>query len=438
MTIYIITDIKKYNWLSYIIEEFLRIEKAKFNIKICSKLEEIEDPKFALEYSEKNKSDFPWIKKQVSSKYDFIKLNEKYICEQTVHNENSSLFSFDIFWNIFLQMSRLEEFEFSQNGGSIQSYQARHPRNQKLSFSYPSVNILFNEFKNILKTNWPVNFEEISKPLIELSHDLDYISKTLPLRLKQTAFNGINIFRNIQKPSKSIYYLKRSFSFLFSNPSYWCFDYWREIETRYNQKSIFYVYSKTEGFGIKNWLLDPLYDISKNNQLQIELKKLIDKGFEIGLHGSFNSANSIELLKTEKEKLENALEINISKTRQHWLRYYESETPSIHEKLFNVDSTVGFNDSIGFRSGIASQYRPYNHKEERAYQYLITPQIIMDSNLFDYNVGDEEMILQKSFDLLDKLAKVNNAHVSISWHPRTCSPDYNWHNAYERILERYF
>ena len=135
--------------------------------------------------------------------------------------------------------------------------------------------------------------------------------------------------------------------------------------------------------------------------------------------------------------MEEKLKIEIKKNRQHWLNYDELLTPEIHEKLFEVDSTIGWNDRIGFRASIASKYRPYNHLQNKPYNFFIIPQAIMDSNIYDYGYGEEDDKINKSIDIINICKKLKNTEFSISWHPRTLSKDYNWLKGYKAILDKF-
>ena len=183
---------------------------------------------------------------------------------------------------------------------------------------------------------------------------------------------------------------------------------------------------------MKQWLLDPSYNISSNKKLQEKIQELIADGFEIGLHGSFNSAFDDKLLREEKDTLEKIIGRPVKRTRQHWLNYSEFITPGLHDKNFEVDSTLGWNDSMGFRSGCASKHRPWDHKNNRPFSYYIVPQVLMDSTIFDYSQSYNDV--EEAINMLKKLKDHKNVYVSISWHQRTCSSDYNWHLVYERII----
>ena len=103
------------------------------------------------------------------------------------------------------------------------------------------------------------------------------------------------------------------------------------------------------------------------------------------MHASIESASDESILVKEKENLEKYLCCKVSRIRQHWLKYHEDITLNVQEKYFKYDSTIGWNDRIGFRSGCASCYRLYDHVNQKASKLYEIPQIIMDSNIFEYS-----------------------------------------------------
>ena len=429
------TDLKETHWLKYILKEFQKINLADFDIEVIS-----------LSVEEKYNNIVYYTTEVISNEINIFNCNEivpngeiEYITEQLyilARSQNKSFnCSYDIFWNAFVFLSRYEEYISEKNGKRIYSYSLNHPRIDKNSFDIPIVNILFNEFEKLLKENFnDLEFAKREEAIIDLSHDVDYINKTFQLRLKQTAFNGFNTIKSISQPKKFFKNLQKTIKFAFSNPSYWCFDYWENIEKKYNKRSTFYIYVKNGKKDFKSWLIDPSYDISKNIQFQNKLKQLYKDGFDIGIHGSYYSALDYERLKQEKDIIEKILDIKIEKTRQHWLNYIEDITPYSHMNLFKVDSTLAWNDRIGFRSGIANRYNPFDFKNNCAFGYEVVPQVIMDSNVFDY--VDDDGIFKRSKDLIELSKNISKCcNISISWHQRVCSSDYNWHKFYEELLD---
>ncbi|RLJ03720.1 MAG: hypothetical protein DRP08_03150 [Candidatus Aenigmatarchaeota archaeon] len=435
--LFIVSDLKDNRWLKYILEEFLRINVAEFKIRVCD-VDQVDKSCGKVIYYYKNCVD----KLSIPNRsYTNIRGNilwlskEIFIIEDTIVNGWEGSCCYDIFWNAFVFLSRLEEY---RNKKRIKSYAKNHPRKEKTTFDIPVVNNLFNEFELFIKNNFPeLPFGSKKKPVIELSHDVDYIKKTFQLRLKQTAFNGYNTLKAFKNRSVFIHNAQALLSFLFSNTSCWCFDYWETIEQKYLKRSIFYIYVQTEKKDFKSWLIDPSYDVRADKKLQLKLRQLIYDGFEIGLHGSYHSAADEKRLVDEKDVLENILGRQVEKIRQHWLRYEEKITPVLHNKYFIYDSTIGWNDRMGFRSGCASRYRPYDHAKQKPFQYMVTPQVIMDSVIFDYGAERISLQTKKTLLMIKNIQALKTSHISISWHQRVCNNDYNWHKLYEKILKEH-
>ena len=434
--LYVATDIEDARWLVYILEEFVRINKAEFSIQVVSSQININYPHLISYNAVPQKGICIPNRSHVQPNEKTIRISENIsVFSGTTSEDQRYSFSYDLFWNTFIFLTRLEEYRSEKNGKLIRSYSFNHPRENKSTFDIPVVNYLFNKFEQFIRNNFPkLPFGQKQDPIIEYSHDVDYIQKTFQLRLKQTAFNTFKTFKSISNPIRFTEQAKRTVRFFFSNPSYWHFDYWEKTEKRHNVRSVFYVYAKTGKKNLKSWLLDPSYDIAKNIYLQNRLKRLIQEGFEVGLHGSFYSAADEERLVREKNKLEESIGTEVHKVRQHWLRYEDGITPYLHNELFKYDSTLGWNDRMGFRSGIAGRYRPYDHKNRQAFAYMVTPQVIMDANVYDYGANEVEELEKKAIKMLESLRQFKSVHISISWHQRVCSSDYGWQGLYEQIL----
>jgi len=430
----IVTDNDNTNWLQYIIEEFCRINKTNFEISITSVTNDHTNENHTISYQRRSTGNNSIPNLCGASLGEVIFLEENlFIFKGTGSHENHFI-PFDIFWNAFAILSRLEEFNNERAGKLIKSYSSKHPRIDKSTFQLPIVNIYFNLLESKITAKFPdLTFGKKDEPVIELSHDLDYLHKTPQLRLKQTVFNTINTLKSYNKPKKFVRQLYKTFGFFFTNSTYWCFDYWLNVEARYNMKSVFYIYAKSNSRNIKSWLIDPSYDISSNKDLVEKLTTMLDHETTIGLHGSLYSAIDKEQMSREKEILETQLACEVTRNRQHWLNYHESITPFIHDDLFKFDSTIGWNDIPGFRAGIGSKFRHYNHLEDKPFNYKIIPQVLMDSHLFDYN-NNSSSANEISSKIIDQVFHAKTGYISLSWHPRTCSPDYNWHHEYERIL----
>lgn len=434
----VVTDLRDVRWLDYLLKEFKRINRFQGDIEVVSVGAAPADSFPNVVYYMQSAGPQPCLvnRSGVQPNGDTAYVNEDvFVLAGTETNDQNFTEPYDLFWNAFVFLSRWEEYLAEKGGRNIDSYRWRHPRKDQRSFDVPVVNHLFDRFEQMLKRRFAqMAFGPKERPVVELSHDVDYIRKTVQLRIKQTAFYGFNTLRWLGHGDLMKESLKKSLRFLFSNPSYWCFDYWIDLEKKLDRRSTFYIYAGVGKKNLRSWLMDPSYDVGSNDRLKTMLRRMMDEGFEVGLHGSFDSALDGDLLRREKEYLEQQLGCGVKKTRQHWLRYREAVTPVHHDELFEFDSTLGWNDHMGFRSGCASQYHPYDHRNQRPFKFLETPQVIMDSHIFDYQFGRQAQALEKALKLLESLNRYKSARVSISWHQRTCSPDYGWERAYQECL----
>jgi hypothetical protein len=125
---------------------------------------------------------------------------------------------------------------------------------------------------------------------------------------------------------------------------------------------------------------DPGYRIA---QIAPQLADAASRGFPIALHASYSSIVENALLNGEAAALNQALGRKPQGSRQHWLRFDR------HERLFRAveqaqlayDSSLGFSESCGFRNGASFAFPPYDFENERPYNFLEIPLVMMDGSL---------------------------------------------------------
>jgi hypothetical protein len=434
-------------WFKYIWEQFVQINSLNtdYNLTTYSdyKLTSFQRNKVLLiEYGIKQRyPDSLFIfRKEFFKTDDYVWVHSDFPVYRSTILEDSGEENYDIFYNAFVHLSRLEEWETEKKGKFIHSYSFNHPQKDKRIWKIPIVNYLFNELEKRIKAKYPdISFGGRARPVIEFSHDVDYITKTLQLRIKQTCFNLYNCGRFFLQIDfkKTFSKFKDSIVFAFSNCDYWCFQQWAELEKQLNIKSVYYFFAnsyKQCGFNIKKWLIEPSYDISNNRRLKDKCKELINNGNKIGIHGSFVSAGDEKFFIKEKEALEHSINCVITKGRQHWLNYYENKTPYIYERSgIKEDSTLGFNDIAGFRAGVASKYNPYDHRNNRPFSFKEIPLVVMDSHLYDYSNDPDFEYLSWLYTSMDN---VKNFAISIDWHERAISAEYKWSADYHKLAEK--
>jgi hypothetical protein len=275
-------------WFKYIWEQFVQMNSLKTEYKLI----EYSDYMFA----EPSKSEVLLIEYGTKQKYSeslFIPRKNEYQTDDYVWKredlpvycgtilEDSDGRDYDIFYNAFVHLSRLEEWESEKNGKYIHSYSSRHPRKGKKIWKIPVVNHLFNELEEkIIKKSPQTVFGTKSKPFVEFSHDVDYLSKTVQLKIKHSLFdffNGFKYFIKLDIP-KSVSKIKKGVGFLLKDSEYMCFDLWSELENNLNIKSVYYFFAlldRKKKYNVKEWLIDPVYDIAKDSELKKKLMSLL-------------------------------------------------------------------------------------------------------------------------------------------------------------------
>src|SRR5207247_8536633 len=84
------------------------------------------------------------------------------------------------------------------------------------------------------------------------------------------------------------------------------------------------------------------------------VRSLVERGCEVGLHGSFATTDRPDLFRVQRARLERLAGRPVAGVRQHFLRMQPGATP--HAMLaggFRFDATAGLADRNGFALGAA-------------------------------------------------------------------------------------
>ena len=160
-----------------------------------------------------------------------------------------------------------------------------------------------------------------------------------------------------------------------------------------------------------------------------DLKKLLSANREIAVHGIDAWRDSTKG-RDEREHIQKIAGTADTGIRMHWL-YFDSQAPSTLEKAgFSYDSTVGYNEAIGYRAGTAQVF-----KHPNVDRLLELPLHIMDTALFypSYmNLSDDEA-RAAMLPLLENATRFGGV-LTINWHDRSLGPERLWGNAYATLL----
>lgn len=161
-----------------------------------------------------------------------------------------------------------------------------------------------------------------------------------------------------------------------------------------------------------------------------QIRKLISEGCEIGLHGIdawIDSASTYN----ESEQIRGITGTATTGVRMHWL-YTDEQAPATLETAgLEYDSTVGYNDTVGYRAGTTQAYKPL-----QATRLLELPLHVMDTALFypaylDLSAKDAKKRVGK---IIDNAIKFGGC-VTINWHDRSLAPERLWGDFYVEMID---
>jgi peptidoglycan/xylan/chitin deacetylase (PgdA/CDA1 family) len=164
-------------------------------------------------------------------------------------------------------------------------------------------------------------------------------------------------------------------------------------------------------------------------EVAAQVRNLRSAGCEIGLHGIdawLDSSSGREELQ-EIRKLTGERPLGV---RMHWL-YFDQQSPAALEQAGAVyDSTVGYNETIGFRAGTTQAYRPLD-----ATQLLELPMHIMDTALFypSYLNLSPAGATQQVAPMIAHAAQSGGA-ITVNWHDRSIAPERLWGKFYVDLI----
>lgn len=134
------------------------------------------------------------------------------------------------------------------------------------------------------------------------------------------------------------------------------------------------------------------YDLAKPRFRKVMLDCL-EKGMDVGLHGQVHHISNAAAIDAEARKLARLAERSVSLNRQHYLRWDPAATfAGLQAAGIAVDSTLGYNDSPGFRTGTAFPYPWFDCASGKPTRLLEVPLILAEFQFYDPQAFDGEAV----------------------------------------------
>jgi len=212
---------------------------------------------------------------------------------------------------------------------------------------------------------------------------------------------------------------------------YWLgFDRYAEIEQGLGSTFYFIPYRGRPGRGIGDSRPQRLrasqYGVADIPQ---QVTTLRQSGCEIGLHG-IDAWSDPALARDEASKVEEVAGTSVEGVRMHWLYFDRQSIAKLDSSRFSYDSTVGYNETVGFKSGTFQPYRPPESRH-----LLELPLHVMDTALFypSYlNLCERQARLV--VNAIAAQALRFGGVLTINWHDRSISPERMWEAFYVSLI----
>lgn len=337
----------------------------------------------------------------------------------TIDERGNLLFHHDILKSAFYVLSGYQE-KGTHQLDSFDRFSYKNSIQQRLDMvTYPVVNYYFEMIIAGLEAYCQHHsFSLQRKRLFHncgffLSHDVDrvafYTWREAAFKVKQmlglaplTYSYRLTFYTFLQTLSILIFPMKKS-------DPWWNFEWLMQLEKELGIRSTF--------FFLKNLhkKRDSRYQFADKKILGL-INDLISNGFEVGLHGSFDSYNHPSMLKQQLDELAAVVNSTPLGIRQHFLRFKHPETfkHQINAGL-TYDCSLGFAEHDGYRNGYCYPFKPYDFDNDRMLNIWEIPLVMMEVSVLDYRGATFDDLHSSVLHHLNEAKKFGGIF-SLLWH----------------------
>jgi len=165
-------------------------------------------------------------------------------------------------------------------------------------------------------------------------------------------------------------------------------------------------------------------------EIKDALGKIQTQGSEVALHGIDAWRDSESARKELNEVRQFVPDVQVG-VRMHWLFYSEKSPLALEKAGASYDSTIGYRDTVGFRTGTTQVYRPIE-----ATRLLELPMHVMDTALFyPAYLGLSQRTAESHVRALIATVAEFGGCLTLNWHDRSLASERNWDSCYRALLD---
>ena len=208
------------------------------------------------------------------------------------------------------------------------------------------------------------------------------------------------------------------------------FDWLLKMQEKYDAKTIFF-------FLVSEYTTFDKNISAGNAKFQSLIKHVADYS-DVGLHPSYFTMRDFDKLKKEKKRLESIINQQVTKSRQHYLRFDLPETfQNLVDLEIQEEHSMGYASHYGFRASTCTPFYFYDMEHEIQTPLKLFPFAVMDVTLKDYLQYSNKKSFQIMLQLAEEVKKVNGTFITLN-HNETFNPYgrfKGWKSMYERLLK---
>lgn len=327
----------------------------------------------------------------------------------------------DIFGSAFFMLTRYEEL-VTEDRDEHDRFPAWASVAYKAGFlKRPIIDEYVELLWAAIKALWPGLERKQRRFTIRPSHDVDAPARygfCSPRQLVRRMGGDVLKRGNPKAALRAPWIRLNTHSRLHPSDPYNTFDWIMDQSERQGLQSAFYFIC-----GRTHPTKDADYEV-EHPAIRKLIRRIHDRGHEIGLHPSYNTYRDPQTLGAEAHRLRQVCEQEGIKQdawggRMHYLRWSQDVTAQAWEAAgMAYDSTLGYADRPGFRCGTCMDYPAFDLQRRRKLNLRVRPLVAMECTV----IADKYMGLRcsneamEAFLMLKKNCRLVNGAFSVLWH----------------------